>query len=115
MKGMSLTKYSLLKLEFFLESHCSNFIAKKGHACITQSFNFLKPTSPFLGICCFEARDTAESMYLLPSGTPDYTSQFIMREGKTTPLRLGKSKLACLKWGQAVTGDPLKISTAACK
>lgn len=40
-------------------------------------------------------------------------------KGKTTSLRLGKSLLACLKWGQAsdrrpkpVTGDPPKISTA---
>lgn len=67
MKGMSLTKYSLLKLEFFLESHCSDFIAKKVHACITQSFTFP-------GICYLEARDIAESTYLLPSCAPDYTS-----------------------------------------
>lgn len=72
MKGMSLTKYFLLKLEFFLESHCSDFIAKKGHACITQSFNFLKPASPFLG--SVNNRDIAESTYLLPSCALDYTS-----------------------------------------
>lgn len=74
MKGTSLTKYSLLKLEFFLESHCSDFIAKKVHACITQSFNFLKTCFTFPGICYLEARDIAESTYLLPSGAPDYTS-----------------------------------------
>lgn len=50
MKGMSLTKYSLLKLEFFSwKVTVPISLQRKATLRVAQSFNFLKPASPFLG------------------------------------------------------------------